>query len=221
MNTFVKDPMQEAADEAGGVEGKRLRHNCKEGIVYLDGVRSATALPVIFLMEEATHGWLKFNENKKLVDSGIKRYADVKPDRGEWDPAHKPNTGCLGVLEGTGQLLTYTGSSWSVRSAFTTQLIKPYNRVRKLGIFPVVSLGFKPGQKDQYGNFVPDFVITGWVPRSRFALILGEGNPLAAIEASKSAALPAGDMTKHEEPTIESGDGPFAGADSLDDIDFD
>jgi hypothetical protein len=196
MDTDLKDPMQEAADEAGGFEGLRLRHNCKEGVVYLDGVPvESEALRVVFLMETATHGWLEFDEAKKLVGSSVKRYIDVKPDRNECSPPRKPNTACLGVIESTGQILTYTGSSWSVRSAFTVQLLKPYARARKFGSFPVVSLGFKPGQKDDYGNFMPDFVITGWTPRSRFAQILGEGDPLIAIsdtsERQPQLAAPA------------------------------
>jgi hypothetical protein len=233
MNTFTRDPMQEAADEAGGFEGLRLRHNCKEGAVYLDGVQvESEVLRVVFLMETATHGWLEFDEAKKLVDSNIKRYVDVKPDRNECGPPRKPNTACLGVREDTGQILTYTGSSWSVRGTFTTQLLKPYARARKFGSFPIVSLGFKPGQKDGYGNFIPDFAITGWTPRSRFAQILGEGEPLEAIEAPRApAAAPApieaprklmtatsgrGDAP----PPIESVDDGYAGPDSLDGVEF-
>ena len=123
-------------------------------------------------------------------NSSIKRYVDEKPDRNECAPPRKPNTTCLGVLEGAGQIVTYTGSSWSVRSAFTVQLLKPYLRARKLA-FPIVSLGFKSGQKDEYGNFLPDFVVTGWTPRSRFADMLGEGQEQPQIAPPTALELPA------------------------------
>jgi len=205
--------MQEAVDEAGGFEGQRLRHNCKEGVVYLDGIPIKSDLRVVFLMSEATHGWLLFNEKQKLIDSAIKRFADVKPDRNECSPPRKPNTGCLGVREDTGTILTYAGSSGKVRTAFIGQLLRPYNRVKKLGTFPVVSLGFMPGRKDEFGNSFPTFDIVGWTPRSRFAPILGEGDPLAAIEASPTPAIDSGETSNDKTEA-------FAGVDPDDEIPF-
>jgi hypothetical protein len=182
MTTFVQDPMQQACDEAGGVEGQRLHHNCKEGSVYLDGV-AVQAISAAFLMEEAAHGWVQFDDDQKLIDKDIKRFVHVAPDKGKMNPARKPNTSCLCVIEGTSALATYTGSSWSSRSAFIAQLLKPFQRARKLGIVPIASLGFKPGQKDEHGNYVPCFTITGWAPRAKFALILGEGDTSLMIQA--------------------------------------
>lgn len=224
MNTVVRDPMQQACDEAGGFEGQRLHHNCKTSVVYLDGV-AVQAVSAAFLMEEAAHGWLQFDDDQKLIDKGIKRFIDVAPDKGRMDPARKPNTSCLCVIEGTGALATYTGSSWSSRRAFIDQLLKPFQRAKKLGIVPIASLGFRPGQKDEHGNYVPCFTITGWAPRSKFASILGEGEPLVALPGippalaspvaprGETEALTAPEAIEHDTPITaesEAGERPFA-----------
>jgi hypothetical protein len=178
------DVMQQAADEAGGYEGKRVKHNCKTGEVLLDGVAIGPLVRIVFFMDEATHGWLHFNEAQELIYSDIRRFTVEKPNRDERADNYKPNTGCLAIIESTGQLATYQGASWAVRSAFVTQLLKPYVRARKAGILPVVTLSFKEGQRDDHGNYLPDFEIADWVPRARYAMILGEVTPL------ETAALP-------------------------------
>jgi hypothetical protein len=154
------DPMQEAADEGGGVEGKTLKHNCKAGQTLLDGAAIGAIIRVVFFMDLATHGWVQFSDDQRsVVHSDIRRFAVVKPDRNEQVPSgYKPNTSCLCIIESTGQLATYQSASWSARIAFTQQLIKPYTRARKAGILPVVTLGFKEGRDDN-GNYLPDFNI--------------------------------------------------------------
>ena len=190
MDTLLKTPTP--------FEGLRLRHNCKEGVVYLDGAPIQSGVNAVFLMEEATHGWLLFDEDKKLVESSIKRFVDVKPDRTECAPPRKPATSCLLIIEGAGlpKIGTYTASSWACRRAFMTQLLRPYIRVRKAGAYPVVSLGFDPDGRDGYGNFVPDFAITGWTPRSRFADLLGEEPDLAQLTAPTSPIDPPDDFAE-------------------------
>jgi hypothetical protein len=217
MNTLVGDPMQEACDEAGGFEGLRANHNCKEGKLFLGGV-AVEAIKAVFLMEEAQHGELEFDVSQKLIYRDLKRYAKEKPSRGKMDPGRKPNTSCLCVFKDTGAIGTYAGSSWKVRIAFEAQLLKPYQRARKLRVFPVVSLGFIPGQRDEHGNHMPDFAIVGWEPRSKFALILGEGErePLAAIEAPRKLMT----VTSGLGDAIESVPDGYAGPDCIDDVDF-
>lgn len=219
--------MQEAADEAGGFEGPRIQHNCKEGALYRGGV-SAETITAVFLMETAAHGWLWFDETKKLIKSVIKRFAEEKPDRNEWDPTRKPNTSCLCFLKDTNAFATYAGSSWAARNAFISQLLKPYARVRKGGIFPVVRLGFKEGQKDEYGNHLPEFAITGWEPRSRFACVLGEEettaptlapiNAPAAIDTGAPAKKPIVVTSGRQWAPVE--DDGYAGVDPNDEIPF-
>jgi hypothetical protein len=188
MNTYVRDPMQEAALEAGGVEGSRLHHNCKTGLVYLDGAE-VDGLRAVFLMEEAEHGWLQFDEKQKPVDKSIVRYADEKPDRStRLGSEKKPNTSCLCVVEGTAATATYTGSSWAVRYAFEGALLKPYARLKQRNLFPVVRLGFKPGH-DEHGNYLPSFDISGWEPRSKYAFLLGESEATPKLEAPERKPL--------------------------------
>ena len=190
--------MQQSADEAGGHEGKRLKHNCKTGQVLLDGV-AIGAISVVFFMDEATHGWIEFDADQNRIFSDIRRFAVEAPNRNEQVPdSYKPNTSCLCIVEDTGQLATYQSASWSVRLAFIAQLLKPYVRARKAGtVLPVVALSFKEGERDDNGNYLPDFEIVDWVPRAKYAMILGEvGQPAAAqiaapIAAPSTAVAPA------------------------------
>jgi hypothetical protein len=188
------DPMQEAADEAAGLEGKGGKHNCKTGEVLLDGAASGPTVRIVFFMDEATHGWIQFTDDQRgVLHSDPRRFSEVKPDPDEQVPeAYKPNTSCLGILESTGQLVTYQGASWSVRRAFIAKLLKPYVRARKLGILPVVTLSFKEGQRDDHGNYLPDFEIVDWVPRAKYAMVLGEVAPpaIAAPAAAPVIAAP-------------------------------
>jgi hypothetical protein len=200
------DVMQQSADDAGGHEGKRLKHNCKTGEVLLDGVAIGAAVRVVFFMDESTHGWLEFSPTQELIFNDIRRFAVVALDKNEQVPeSYKPNTGCLAIIESTGQLATYQGAAWSVRSAFMTQLYKPYMRARKAAAsagapapLPVVSLSFKEEQRDDNGNYLPDFDIVDWVPRARYAMILGEVAPAAdaALAAPATAAAPAQPLPK-------------------------
>jgi hypothetical protein len=210
------DAMQKAADEAGGYEGKLLKHNCKTSEVLLDGV-AIGAIHVVFLMDEATHGWVEFSEAQKLIFSDIRRFAVVAPDRNEQVPeSYKPNTGCLCIVKDTGQLATYQGASWSARSAFMKQLFKPYVRARKAGILPVVTLSFKEEQRDDNGNYLPDFEIVDWVKRSRYAMILGEVEQAAdaALAAPTAAAAPAAPLPKPKPLQIVTSGRPTAAADT-------
>jgi hypothetical protein len=206
MNSFVRDPMREAADEASGFEGGHLHHNCKEGVVYHDGAPVGPDFRVCLLMETAMHGWLWFDDDKKLLKKDLKSFLTAKPNRGEWDGASKPNTSCLGVGQAGEGVVTYAGSSWAVHNAFMAQVFKTYNRVKGLGTVPVVSLGFKPGQKDEHGNFLPTFAICGWEPRSKYASILGP-DPLVAIAPAAPSAAPQlqQDIIKPKMQTVTSG----------------
>jgi len=215
-DTQTKDPMQEAADSAGGFEGPHLRHNCKDGAVYLGDVAVGPDFTAVFLMETAAHGWLKFDE-KNLVDRDIRRYADVAPNRSERRPDWEPNTSVLAVSE-TG-LLTYAGASWSARGAFEAELLKPYVRLRKQA-FPVVNLRFKP-HRDKYGNYKPTFTVTAWKPRSDFAGFLGEETPAPQLTAPPTAP----EMPPRRPALVTSGRAqsspsaePFAGVDPNDEI---
>jgi hypothetical protein len=188
MNTQSRDPWQEAADQAGGFEGLLAKHNCKTGIVTLDGAEIGPDFRACLLMETAAHGWLRFEE-KKLVEREIRRYAIISPDRNERRPDWEPNTSVLGVSipdeNGVGQLLTYAGAGWGVRKAFEAQLLKPYQRLRRQA-FPVVTLSFR-AQTDEYGNFLPVFSVVAWRPRSGFASILGEKPPAPQLSARHPA----------------------------------
>ncbi len=182
------DPIQQAADEAGGCEGLRLKHNLKEGVVYLGGAVAPADLKVLMLMPEASHGWLKFNDDQELVETDVRRYADIAPDRGERREDWSPNTSCVGVIMPDGhEIVTYFGASWGVRRAFQTALIKPFARMRQT-MLPIVALGFEP-QKDNFGNHRPTFAVVGWRPRGDFAQALGEAPPTAA--AIEAPARPA------------------------------
>jgi hypothetical protein len=186
------DPMQKAADEAGGHEGKGLKHNNKTGEVLLDGAAISSTLRFVFFMDEATHGYLQFDEDRKLIYSDTRRFTVEKPNRDEKVPEDfKPNTSCLCIIQDTGQIATYQSASWSARSAFMTQLLKPYVRARKAGILPVATLSFKEGQSDDHGNYLPYFEIVGWVPRAKYAMILGEIEPPPAIAAPPADVVPA------------------------------
>ena len=174
------DPMQEAALEASGFEGLVVKHNCKDGVVYLDGTPVGPGFNACLFISEARHGSLEFDADQNLTFKEILRYADVKPPRGKWEPGRKLNTSVLGIDTSTNQLLTYIGASWAVRTAFEAQLLKPFQRMNGRG-FPVVSLGFK-ADKDANGNHRPTFTIVGWRPRSAFAEILGEGTPALLLD---------------------------------------
>src|SRR5208337_4858590 len=98
-----------------------------------------------------------------------------------------PSTTCL-VIGENGELMTYSGLSWGVRSAFISQLLRPYARLRQRA-FPIVRLAFQP-QKDDRGNYRPTFNIVGWKPRSVFAEILGE-EPLPPMLDGPPGVTPA------------------------------
>jgi hypothetical protein len=180
------NPMQEAADEASGFEGLVLKHNCKEGVVYLDDRPVGPEFNACLFISEACHDSLEFDSDQNPKDKEILRYADVKPSHGKMELGRKPNTSVLGIDMSTHQLLTYTSASWSVRQAFEAQLLKPFMRMKGRG-FPVVSLGFKEG-KDSNGNHRPTFAVERWEPRSRFAEILGEAAPRPLLEGPEGPA---------------------------------
>jgi hypothetical protein len=193
------DPWQDAANQASGMEGLLVKHNCKTGLVTVDGTEVGPDFRMVFLMETAMHGWLLFEDNQ-LVDKDPRRFAHEAPDPKEQRPGWEPNTSVLGVsvlsAGGAGRLLTYCGASWSVRRAFMTQLLPPYQRLRRQA-FPIVALGFG-ATKDSYGNFRPVFDVVDWRPRSDFAAILGV-EPVAALEAPGERA-PA--MVTPPRPTL-------------------
>jgi len=180
--THYQDPWQAAVDEAVGMEGGFLKANSKDGHWLLDDDEVETGpdgLRVVFLMSEAKHGWVRW-EDGKIVERITHRYSNVAPASGPadgWDPG----TEVLGISmpdsDGGGRLLTWASSSWSGRAAFTRFLLKPYVRLGRRQ-FPLCTLGLKP-QKDGYGNHAPVFDVIAWRPASDFAGILG-GEPAAA-----------------------------------------
>jgi len=190
MSIQSRDPIQQAADEAGGCEGLRLKHNLKEGVIYLGGAVAPSDLKVCLWLSEACHGWLQFDGAQALVASDIRRYADVAPDRDERRPDWSPNTSCLGVIMPGGQeIVTYSGASWGVSNAFKATLLKPFARMQQT-MFPIVALGFEP-QKDDYGNYRPTFAVIAWKPRSDFGAALGEGPQSTPPQLPPATAEPA------------------------------
>jgi hypothetical protein len=139
MTIQPTDPWQDAADQASGMEGLRIRHNCKSGVASIDGAEVGPDFKMCLLLETALHGWLQFEDNK-LIGKDLRRFSNEAPDPKEQRPGWEPNTSVLGVSVpsggGAGQLLTYCGSSWSVRRAFMTQLLPPYQRLRRQA-FPI------------------------------------------------------------------------------------
>ncbi len=183
MNSYVPNPWRQAADDAGGFEGSLLKHNCKSGVVTLDGTAVGSDFRACLLMAEAKHGDVKFEDN--FVEQEVCRYADAAPSkmvRPDWEP----HTSVLAVSD-SGALLTYVGANWSVRKAFGRQLVKPFVRLKERA-FPVVTFGFT-SRIDAYGNHEPAFNIVGWRPRGDFAAILGEEIERLAPPAAASESL--------------------------------
>jgi hypothetical protein len=119
-----RDFWQAAADAVGGYEGSTLRHNCKLGAVMLDGAAIDDNLKVCFLMSEAAHGKIRFGGR---VIRDIRHYADSEPET-EIPADWTPHTSCICISisdQGPSRLMTYVGTSWSARTAFGRQLLRP------------------------------------------------------------------------------------------------
>ena len=60
MTIQPNDPWQDAADQASGMEGVLVRHNCKTGAATVDGAEVGPDFRMCLFLEVAFHGWLKF-----------------------------------------------------------------------------------------------------------------------------------------------------------------
>ena len=200
MTIQPNDPWQDAADQASGMEGTRKAQLQNRRAATVDGAEVGPDFRMCLFLEVAFHGWLKFEDNQ-LVDKDLRRFANEAPDPKEQRDGWEPNTSCLGLSvpsDGSaGRLLTYCGSSWSVRRAFMTQLVPPFQRQQRQAI-PIVALGFT-AQKDTYGNFRPVFNVVDWRPRRDFAAILG-AEPVPALEALGNPTPPRPPLVKEPAP---------------------
>ena len=79
MTIQRNDPWQDAADQASGMEGVLVRHNCKTGAATVDGAEVGPDFRMCLFLEVAFHGWLKFEDNQ-LVDKDLRRFANEAPD---------------------------------------------------------------------------------------------------------------------------------------------
>jgi hypothetical protein len=79
MTIQPNDPWQDAADQASGMEGVLVRHNCKTGAATVDGAEVGPDFRMCLFLEVAFHGWLKFEDNQ-LVDKDLRRFANEAPD---------------------------------------------------------------------------------------------------------------------------------------------
>jgi len=70
MTIQPNDPWQDAADQASGMEGVLVRHNCKTGAATVDGAEVGPDFRMCLFLEVAFHGWLKFEDNQ-LVDKDL------------------------------------------------------------------------------------------------------------------------------------------------------
>jgi hypothetical protein len=210
MNSISRDPWQEAADTAAGHEGPLVKHNCKTAAVTIDGARADPDMKLCFLMSTACHGRIKF-DGDRVVERNVIRYADAAPDR-RFLPTEEgqklTSVLAVGVSDsGLTGLMTYSGASGSVRTAFETQLLRPYVRLKRRA-FPVVTLGFK-GLQDEYGNSKPSFTIVAWRAIADFAALLGEEAEAPQLSAPEHPAA----RLDYMRPSAPEADDVFAGVD--------
>src|SRR5271165_3102344 len=132
MNMRPRDPIQEAVDQTGGFEGPLLKHNLKEGVVYLGGVAVGPDFKACLLLSTAQHGRLRFEDNVLVERGELRLFTDVAPEpwSKDWDMGWSPSTVCLAV-SADAQLTTYSGLSWGIRSAFISQLLRSFSRLRQ------------------------------------------------------------------------------------------
>jgi hypothetical protein len=212
MTYHERDPWQQAADDAGALEGARL--TCAKGIWSRDGVPigadELAKMRIVVLMESAQHGELKWVDHK--VAERQMAFYSVVPPSGEylgddWSPATQ--FVCVD-LESRAEM-TFTSAAWSGRRAFST-LLKPWLRRGKT-MLPVCSLSSKPRKNDPNGNIDPIIDIVGWVARGEFddTAALPERVEFPALEGPKDPA---------PLPPIEGVAGDYAGHDPNDDVAF-
>jgi hypothetical protein len=92
MDTRYNEP-REGQDGLDGFEDVLLKPNCKDGVVYLDGLETGADRKFAFLLSLAEHGYVVF-EDKKVVARRVYLYEDQDPSRDMPDGAD-PHTSCL------------------------------------------------------------------------------------------------------------------------------
>jgi hypothetical protein len=168
------DPWQEALDSGGGIQGSLLKFVKGVWSVDDDAVETGEdGIRLNILMETAQHGSVLWGNDRTIIHRRLQRYADAPPSKESLKAGWAPYTqvrciGASGIY--SGQMMTFSSSSWGARHAFFT-LIHPYMLRRKLE-FPICTLGSRPKKNDVNGNFDPVFTIVGWAPRVDFAAIL-------------------------------------------------
>jgi hypothetical protein len=99
------------------------------------------------------------------------------------------------LLDEDGLFCTFSSSSWGGRNALR-ELIGPY-RLTGQQMFPRATLGTRI-RHNQYSTVDPVFVVKDWVPRAKFAALIGDGGsyspallpqPRAEFDGKSSAEI--------------------------------
>ena len=192
---------------------------CPRGKWLLDGVEipvGPTGTRPTILMTTARHGVVHW-ENSRPITNGLKLYVDCDPPQDKLAADLNPYTVFQCLIDG--ELATFASSSWGARKAFK-KIVDNYRYVHRRE-FPTVALGTKP-RNDVNGNIDPTFSSIAWIPIGDFADMLPEADERPQLApATAPIKAPAALAAKVDQaPPIESVDGPFAGPDNPDDIDF-